>query len=119
MASLTRADILGAVDRKLVSVAVPEWGGDVYIRQLTARERAEYEDAAAQIKDASGPLAGMRRCAMFLAAVLCDENGAALFGVGDAEEIMSRNFDVVQRLFRRAGRHNVITQADIDDLGKN
>ena len=43
MPSLSRTDILGAKDLGLTPVEVPEWGGTVYVRSMTARERITWE----------------------------------------------------------------------------
>ena len=42
---LNRADILNKTDLPKEEVFVPEWGGSVFVRALTAKERVIYEQA--------------------------------------------------------------------------
>lgn len=54
---LGREAILGAQDVVVEEVAVPEWGGVVYARGMTGRERAQYETSLVNVKD--GRVAGL------------------------------------------------------------
>ena len=47
MSYLTRDDILGASDRKVEDVDVPEWGGVVRVRGMTGEERDAFEASIA------------------------------------------------------------------------
>ena len=42
---LTREMILNKDDRKTKKIDVPEWGGEITIRSLSAKDRADYIDA--------------------------------------------------------------------------
>jgi hypothetical protein len=71
--ALTAAEILGAKDRKIVAVEVPEWGGTVHVRSLSAAEALSLEQIMRPIED-RGELMACQ-----LAAFLCDEAGTPLF----------------------------------------
>jgi hypothetical protein len=70
---LTAADILGAKDRKIVAVDVPEWGGTVHVRSLSTAEAFALEQIMRPFEDRSDIMACQ------LAAFMCDEAGAPLF----------------------------------------
>jgi len=116
---LTKEQILAKRDVELRRVPVPEWGGDVYVRQLSGAERAAYEDEAAKVEKNGTSSAESRRMALFIVYTLCDENGAALFTAADVDALLSRSFKTLQKLFRVAASLNAITAADLEELGKN
>lgn len=70
---LTAAEILGAKDRKIQPVEVPEWGGVVHVRSLSTAEAFALEQAMRPLED-RGEIAACQ-----LAAFLCDEAGVQLF----------------------------------------
>lgn len=43
MPILNRLDILGSDDLHLEKISVPQWGGDLFVRILTAAERDAFE----------------------------------------------------------------------------
>ena len=110
--ALSKANILAARDVKLSdAVAVPEWGGDVYIKTLSGTERDMFEDAYSQNK--------MRhfRC-RFLVLTLCDDTGSRLFADGDVDELGKKSSVVINRLFDKAWEHNSFTTQAVDNLGE-
>ena len=52
---LTREQILGSDDLKRQTVAVPEWGGDVFVRMLTGGERDAFEVSAVDVSACAKP----------------------------------------------------------------
>jgi len=113
---LTAEAILSADDKRIVSVEVPEWGGIVYLRTITGRERDEFESAAL---DASkrGDLRGLR--AFLLALCICNEDGERIFKDDDAPKLAQKNAAVLDRLFTRAQELNALTERDINEIQKN
>lgn len=67
--SLTIEQILAANDSGVRKVSCPEWGGDVYVRTLSADERDAFE---ASVQDT-----GIVR-ATLVAVALCSEDGTPL-----------------------------------------
>ena len=47
---LTKEQILGSLDLKRETVEVPEWGGTILVRELTAEERDAYEASLMEAK---------------------------------------------------------------------
>jgi hypothetical protein len=105
--SLTREQILARRNsHKPVREWVPEWGGDVWIRVLSAADQVEIAEAGGQA--ALGP-------ARVLVAALVDEGGARLFTDEDLPELMKEDFPVIMRLFQRAAKVNGLTSAELDE----
>jgi hypothetical protein len=90
---LTAADILGAKDRKIVAVDVPEWGGTVHVRSLSTAEAFNLEQTMRPFEDRRDIMACQ------LAAFLCDEAGTALFAsYQEALPVLDRSPAVLRRV---------------------
>jgi len=115
MATLTADQILAADDMRLHGpVTVGEWGGDVYIRVMSVGERDSYERLWIGRKDTG--IENFR--AEYLARCLCDEGGRLLFTRSQVAQLANKSGAVVSRLFDSALRHNNMTEADVEELGK-
>jgi hypothetical protein len=93
--ALSAADILAVSDLKTETVTVKEWGGDVILRELDVAGRQTFAAAAAAGKDGLG-LASVALCLS-----LCSECGGLLFTTDDADALLTKNPQVVERLARR------------------
>jgi hypothetical protein len=69
---LTIDEIISADDQEIEKVSVPEWGGHVFVRGITA-DRKDAIDQQYTMKDGKIDLVGYR--AALMAACLCDEQG--------------------------------------------
>lgn len=110
---LTRSAILAAQDLPLKEVQVPEWGGAVYVRMMTAGERDAFEASQGQ----GNPHRDLR--ARLAVATVCDSCGSALFTAEDVPALTAKSGRALDRIFAAAAKHNGITAADVEDLRKN
>lgn len=112
--ALTAEQILAADDLGLKQVHVREWNGDVYIRVMSVGERDSYERM----------WLGKRETGVdnfrteYLARVLCDEKGSLLFTREQIAALANKSGAVMGRLFDEALKHNNMTEADVEQLGK-
>ena len=122
MTGLTKEQILAIQDVKPVPVPVPEWGGTVYVRPMSAGQRDRWEgellDRTEKRKDGiAAAVENMR--AQFLAHCLCDENGVILFGPDDIEALSGKSYRAMDLLYEKAQTINGLSEADITELEKN
>ncbi len=104
MKLLSRAEILAAEDLTRELVEVPEWGGAVYVRGLTA---AEYDAITVSAIEGSGKnhhvnLANLR--VKIVAASVVDEDGKRLFSDSDIKALGNKSAAALQRVFSVAQR---------------
>lgn len=114
---LTAADVAKAADAVYEIVAVPEWGGDVRVRTLTALEVGELQSLVeGNSADAKG--AFMLRV---LAACLVDGDGARLWpdATLGVQALAGRNGQVVSRIFEVAARLNGLTAKAVEETAGN
>lgn len=116
MALLTAAEILAAEDVRLEKVSVPEWKGDVYVRNLTGRALDAYQFSLA---DDKGELDFTDRRAKLLARCLCDDKGKRLFNEQQIEVLSGKSADVLVRLFDIAEKHNKLDKESREAIAKN
>ena len=115
---LTKEAILKANDSATEKVEVPEWGGEVCVRVMTAGERDAFEAEIVEQKERNGKLTPNLR-AKLAALCICDEHGKRLFGRGDVEALAQKSAAALQRVFNVAQRINKITKEDVEELEKN
>lgn len=108
---LDRKSILSANDVRLEKVAVPEWGGDVYLRVISGTDRDHFEESYADQKMKSFRI-------RFLVLTLCDESGERIFKDDESELLGKKSSVVINRLFEAAWKLNAFTQEAVDALGE-
>ena len=109
--------IRAASDAKVERVNVPEWGFDVWMRCPSMERRSLVETSIYN---------GEKRDtehfhARWVACCLCEENGAYVYDdpVAGAKELAGKSSAAVLRLYQHAKRLALLTDALIEELGKN
>jgi hypothetical protein len=111
--ALDRQSILASAPvfpRELVNV--PEWGGDVWVRTLSASERDQLEMQWEKTKRVHFRARLVYYCC-------CDENGKDLFREEDVPVLGAKSTTAVARICDVAFRLNKFTREDIEELEKN
>jgi enoyl reductase-like protein len=115
---LSRDEILGADDHKYEDVDVPEWGGAVRVRSMTASVRDRIEESFLDKKRGSmGALDNMR--AKVVAASVVDEHGKLLFTEADVKALGRKSSAPVNRVFSAAQRVSRMSDKDVEETVKN
>lgn len=111
---LSRDQIINAKDFDLQKIEVPKWGGEVYIRPLSAR----IMDRLEVINLDRAAYKGSPR-ALILSGSLCDENGKLLFSEDDTKALAEKNSDVVDPIIDKIVKLNSLSDEDIQERAKN
>ncbi len=120
-ALLTRAAILAAEDLPTETADVPEWGGKVRIRTMTAVARDEWEkrfigkDDNAAARDA----AWTNIRASLAARCIVDDDHKRVFADEDVAELGKKSSVALERVFEACRRLNALTKADVQELAGN
>lgn len=118
--SLTRDQILGAIDLHIEAVFVPEWGGTVYVRNLNGKGRDSFEGSRIRIKENNKvEMIHDNTRARLLALTLCDESGTLLFSEEDITALGEKNASTLDMLFDVAQRLAGLRQQDLEQKVKN
>ena len=113
---LSKEQILQADDLKRETVDIPEWGGEVLLRELRGRERDAFEEGSMDSKR-NVTMTNMRARLVALSAI--DEEGERLFTAKEAKELGDKSATALNRLFEVCCRLSGITSEDVDALEKN
>lgn len=107
---LTREQILAA-KLKIAKVTVPEWDGEVYVRELTAKEQELAEERVkANGKDNAAWVASL---------TLCDELGNNLFTEKDIPELSKLSGNVLTRVILETSKLSGLDESAVKELQKN
>lgn len=112
--ALSASDILNADDLPIERVELPAWGGHVYIRTLTGKERDFYEMSCLTGKDS---MQNMR--AKLVALTACTEDRKPIFTPEQIKELGKKSCVELDRCFEVAQRINRLRAEDVEGLIKN
>jgi hypothetical protein len=105
---LDKKAILSAQDLKYEDVEVPEWGGTVRVKELSAGERDQFEALTTKItfrnnkQEFEPTLENIR--AKLVALSVVDENGNNLFTTADVKELAKKSASAMNRICEVASR---------------
>lgn len=119
---LTADAILAADDLIFEVVSVPEWGGDVRVRGLTAEERDHYDREIIKIdkqgNTSLGRLENLR--ALLVVRCLVNDQGERLFRDSQAREIGRKSSAVVGRIYavaaKLSGMRDEVVEEEAEDF---
>lgn len=112
---LTREAILAAKFERLKRVSVPEWGGDVWIKAMTAGDRDDFEAAHRAMREAGDdPLRDVK--IRLVIATACDEAGVKLFADADAATLREHPAGAIDALADVAMELAGMTRRDAETL---
>jgi hypothetical protein len=111
MACLTRDEILAVDDLKLEKVEVPEWGGYVMVKPMTAiaRDRFEKQHSDGKLKNYRATI--MARC-------ICDDTGNLIFTEADIEALSKKSASAGSRVYNVVLDMSGITKEDEAEMEK-
>jgi hypothetical protein len=117
MGVLTREDILKVEDLKVEKVEVPEWGGDIFIAEMSGDARDEFEQYAFAQSGKKTDYVHIRAALVAMCAV--NEKRERLFSFEDIKALGQKNGLILDRLFDVANRLNKIFGSQREDVAKN
>lgn len=117
MGALNKEQILTANDIKTEKVAVPEWGGHIYVRVMSGKERDDYEASCLKQVSPTRFITDMSMVRAKLAArCICDENGQRLFDNKDIAALAEKSGRALDRVMEVAERINGLSKQDMEKL---
>ena len=119
MALLTLDQIFNADDRHRKTVTVPEWGGEITLRSLSAGELSRYRAGLMDADKVSNQKVLTSGRAQLLALSIVDENDDPMFGDEGVEVLSRKSGGVIDRLYGEALALNAMTKESVEKLEKN
>lgn len=113
---LTRDEILNADDLKKEAVKVPEWGGELVVREMTGGQRDAYETS---IMNASAEERSRVIRARMAASCVIDSDGEPMFTVDDIDALSKKSAKALDRVFKVAAKLNALYESDVEEAEGN
>lgn len=116
MGLLTRDQILVARDVGHTDIEVPEWGGSVRLRAMTASARDTFEQKVHQSAKDGSP-ATVRA----LMAVMCivGPDDQPMFTLEDVQALGDKSGKALDRIYDAVTKLNALTSKEMEELEKN
>lgn len=119
---ISREAILKAQDLKREKIEVKEWGGDIWIRELTGREYIKFSELfdASAVQKGKGKINGAASALPLLDVArvvcwsVCDAKGRRLLQDTDAKALTEKNFTVVNGIFMRVLKLSGLTAEAVE-----
>lgn len=119
MTLLTRDQILAADDIKTERIAVPEWGGDVIVRGLTAKERGRAIKACTRVVGNKPDTDFGALQTQMMAIGVIDEAGNRLFTDNDVQALNGKHSGVIEKIFTAIAKLSGVAEDEIAEMRKN
>lgn len=121
MNALSKAQILQATDIKTERVAVPEWGGEVLVREFTGTDRDAFEESMVRVESDGSRRADISnmRAKLISMCLIDEETGERMFGQDELDLLGRKSASALERVFKVCQRINGMTAADVQAAEKN
>lgn len=116
---LTRQDILDADDRQKEVLLIPEWGGEVIVRGLSATDRDDFESSLLTKNGKKRDINTYNVRAKLAVRCLVDDEGTPLFSIEDIQRLGLKSASALSRIFEVSQRLSGIGDQDVEELVKN
>lgn len=116
---LNREAIFAAPDIQTEDVHIPQWGGTVRVKNLTASERDAFEESTTTQRGNNLELNRKNFRAKLVALCVVDEDGKRIFDDKDIHKLGAKSAAAMDLLFAAASRLSGISKDDEEELLKN
>lgn len=116
---LDREAILKANDIEKREVYIPEWGGSVYVRGMTGRERDQFEATIIRQRGRNTEINMKNARAKLVVMCTVDQEGNRLFTDADVALLSEKSAKALDRIFVVAQELSGITREDMEELTEN
>ena len=116
---LTKDQILQAQDLPTEVIDVPEWGGSVRVRTVTAQEKDAWEESLQTGKGRNIKLDLANVRAKLVALTVVDDDGNRLFTDKDVLALGRKGAKAMSRVYDAASKLNGISEEDLETIVKN
>ena len=116
--ALTRDDILrlGQSPPEFAKVEIPEWGGHVFVKAMTGKERDQYEISQVEGKGSNQKVNLLNARAKLVAAVTHDSSKRKMFTKEDVLALGNLNAKPLTRIYKVAQDLSGLTDEDMEEL---
>jgi len=109
---LTKEQIFAAQDLQSIDIDIPEWGGSVKVRAMSAIDRINFEKEQKDLQPSEMVLK--------LVLLTCiDDAGDRLFENDDLEQLQLKSPNAILKIFNESIKLNVLNDKKIEEQAEN
>jgi hypothetical protein len=113
---LTKDQIFNAKDIDIKELEIPEWGGSIFVKEMSVGEIELYQRYAMKMEDAAEP----NVVAFLVSLVACDEKGKRIFeGQEDVVRLGMKSARILSRIAAAATEMNALGEDAVEEESKN
>ena len=116
--ALDKKTILAFSDRQVAPVPCPEWGGEVYVRTMTGKERAAWDRLTVELMQDGRITDTGIWAANLVQMTCCDEKGNLVFTAADVAALVEKSGKVLERIALASLRLNAVGNSEVADERK-
>lgn len=113
---LTKDQIINACDRKIVSLMIEEWDGVIRIRELSAKQRIEYENMIMRDESDNDYSKSILRLISFS---VVNDNDEPYFSEEDVSILLEKSYKVILRIFNEICVLNGMQKGSVEEAVEN
>ena len=117
MTCLTKKNIFDTNDIEIKRVDVPEWGGYVYVKNITAKQRDRFE--VSFVENRNKGLENINARGHLVAISTCDKDGKLLFNLADIDKLGQKSGKALDRIFEVSQKMNGLDYEAVKVKRKN
>jgi len=119
MARLTKQQIIDVNDLEAVEVEVPEWGGSVLVRPLTAKQRGQFTATLVDQRQGGRTLRLQEIQIRLCGLSIVGEDGKRLFSDAELSTLGGKSSAALQHVFEEAQRLSGLSDEQVEELAGN
>lgn len=117
---LTREGILEAADLPRKALAVPEWGGDVFVIAMDGTRRDALDADLDKHRDGDGRIKSLAVYRTIVAIhTVVDDTGSRIFTMDDMPRLLSKSSRALERIAAVSNHLNGLTSEEVEAMVKN
>ncbi len=117
---LSKEELLGMDDLKIVELEIPEWGNKVVrIKPFSGKQRDEFDSALVEQRTGENTIDMRGLKSRLVALSLVDEEGVLMFKEDEVELVAGKSASVIERIFEVAQKLNGIGEEAVKEAEKN
>ena len=119
MALLSKQQIIDADDLGIVEVEVPEWGGSVLVRPLTAKQRGQFQATLVDQRQGGRTLRLQEIHIRLCGLSIVDGDGKRIFSDAELAILGGKSSAALQHIFEEASRLSGLSEEQVEELAGN
>lgn len=110
---LNKDQIFAAQDLQVSYIDIPEWGGQIKVKEMSAADRIEFE------KQQSSDLKPSEMIVRLVLMTCVDDNNQRIFSNDDLQALEQKSPSILLKIFNESMKINILNSEKIEEKAEN